>query len=118
MINGNLYSINKLGAISLIPYGQTLTYNELLDSIHLEMTLQKLSKIIKECPIDYFIPTHRVVKSNGCVGSHHDGTEFKKKLRKIERDTLLKEKKIREDEKRREMKFNENLCFNICDLFE
>ena len=104
-------------AISLIPYGQTLTYNELLDSIHLEMTLQKLSKIIKECPIDYFIPTHRVVKSNGCVGSHRDGSDFKKKLRKIERDTLLKEKKIREDEKRRDMKFNENLCYNICNLF-
>lgn len=105
-------------AIALIPYGKTLTYNELLDSIHLEMTIQKLTKIIKECPIDYFIPTHRVIKSNGCVGSHRDGIDFKKKLRKIERDTLLKEKKIKEEEKRREMKFEDNLCFNISNLFD
>ena len=105
-------------AIALIPYGQTITIKELLNNIRLEMSAQKLGKIIKECPIDYFIPTHRVVRSNGSIGDHREGKEFKKKLLTLEKETLMKEKMIKENRDKYEMRFEESLCYNICNLFD
>lgn len=103
-------------AIALIPYGQTITLKELLQQIRLEMSAQKLGKIIKECPIDYFIPTHRVIRSDGSVGDHREGKEFKKELLKLEKTTLMKEKITKENEARRQMKFEDNFCYNIVEM--
>ena len=97
-----------------IPLGETLTYKFLADT--LGITVQKLTRTIKSCPIPIFIPTHRVIKSNGQVGSYIFTKEVKKTL-------LLNEKsnsgiiQIKKDNVVINTK-DEYFCYSIGDLIK
>ena len=97
-----------------IPLGETLTYKFLADT--LGITVQKLTRTIKSCPIPIFIPTHRVIKSNGQLGSYIFTKEVKKTL-------LLNEKsnsgiiQIKKDNVVINTK-DEYFCYSIGDLIK
>lgn len=61
-----------------IKKGETITYKELANEF--EITIQRLSGIIKRCPFHILIPTHRVIKTNGQVGSYKFSKELKKDI--------------------------------------
>jgi O-6-methylguanine DNA methyltransferase len=102
--------------ITKIPIGQTITYKNLANKLNI--SVQKLSKILNRCPIPIFIPTHRVVKSNGQSGTHTISKEFKKELLKREKETVtninMNKKKIKEVE----LITNEHLCYSLSDMLK
>lgn len=77
-----------------LSYGNTITYSALLKKINLaydvNFTIQKLTGIIKRCPILFLVPSHRVVRKDGKCGSYVGGKELKNKLLKIEKENKNK----------------------------
>ena len=97
-----------------IPLGETITYKEL--AFKMGITVQKLSKIIKYCPIPIFIPTHRVVKSNGQVGSYVFSKELKKTLLNNEKENSQIKHPTKNN--RIEKVEDEYFCYSIGNLIE
>ena len=96
-----------------INYGQTITYKDFLEEIRLNITPQKLGIILKKCPIDYLVPTHRVVRCNGQVGSHKEGKQFKKNLLNIEKNNVSSLFVKIENQYNTNVKTNERFSYSI-----
>lgn len=97
--------------------GETITFKQL--AAEFNITVQKLSAILKRCPTPILIPTHRIIKTNGQIGSHILSKDLIKKLlnhEKIEANKPVKE--------RREKKLtliesnNEFLSYNLGSLLQ
>ena len=101
-----------------IKKGQTITYKEL--ALEFGTTIQRMSGIIETCPIPIFIPTHRVIKTNGQVGCHRVSKEMKKNILKLEKLEASKPVKIKKQKPKEETKDfkDEYLCYSIGDLFK
>ena len=68
---------------------EPITYKDLADKIsryHFNITSRKLSEILNRCPILFYIPTHRVIRSNGQTGSFSNDVKLKKMLLDIEKN--------------------------------
>lgn len=64
-----------------IPYGSTITYKELAESISTEK--DKIKETIDSNPIPILLPTHRVVEENN-IGGFPASIEIKKSLLELE----------------------------------
>lgn len=97
--------------VTEIPIGQTMTYKDVANKQ--KISVQKLSRILNKCPIPIFIPTHRVVKSNGQSGTHTISKEFKKELLKREKETMINLNINKKKVKEVEVITNEHLCYSL-----
>ena len=99
-----------------IKRGQTITYKEL--ALHFKVSVQKITGIIKRCPIPILIPTHRVVKSNGQIGCHRVSRELKKTILDFEKKNVLKESRtnLKLPNPSTEENEKEYLCYNLSDI--
>ena len=98
-----------------IPYGKTMNYKSLADALN--MSTQKLTRILNNCTIPILIPTHRVIKSNGNVGSYFTSIELKKLILKSELENINKIKLEAEDNVIEESE-GDYLSFSLSDLIK
>ena len=99
-----------------IERGQTVTYKELANEFNI--TVQKLTGVLKRCAIPIFIPTHRVIKTNGQIGSHTVSKDLKIKILNNEREEIKKPIKKQKENVVVEEVENDFLCYNISDLLK
>ncbi|MCI6609874.1 MAG: methylated-DNA--[protein]-cysteine S-methyltransferase [Ezakiella sp.] len=69
---------------SEIPYGETLTYMEVANRLG-KKCARAVGSVLKNNPLPFIIPCHRVVKSTG-LGKYNLGTELKKYLIELEKN--------------------------------
>ena len=95
-----------------IPYGKTISYKELVNKLSIKISIRALVLSLNRCPLLYFIPTHRVICSNGKIGSFCTRTSLKEELIKMEKHHAIN------NEKQENNKTEENdFCVSIGELF-
>ena len=101
-----------------IKRGETITYKELANEF--KITVQKLSRILKKCPIPILIPTHRVIKTNKQVGCHTVSKDLKKHILRLEIINVEKESKVKKKVvvNSKEETENDYLCYNLSELLQ
>ncbi|MFP3284405.1 MAG: MGMT family protein [Candidatus Nanopusillus acidilobi] len=72
-----------------IPFGKTITYKELYNSLNKKYNMLQILNAIKNNPFIILIPCHRVVKENNISGYTPLGVEFKRKLLEYEHNLLI-----------------------------
>ena len=80
-----------------IPYGTTITYQEIAEEIAKKKNIKKMSAqavggAVGWNPICLIIPCHRVVGANGSLTGYRGGLEKKKKLLELEKKSSLSKK--------------------------
>ena len=68
-----------------IPKGQVRTYREVAEAVGSPRACRAVGQALKKNPLPVVIPCHRVIRSDGRLGSYAGGKNKKKKL-------LIKEK--------------------------
>lgn len=71
-------------AVSSIPYGEIRTYKWVAERIGHPKAVRAVGQALKKNPLPFFVPCHRVVKSNGGLGGYKYGASWKKKLLQME----------------------------------
>ncbi len=71
-------------ALTMIPYGHTISYQELARQIGQPKASRAVGNANGKNPICLLIPCHRVVRSNGALGGYAYGIETKAFLLKLE----------------------------------
>ncbi len=78
-----------------IPYGKTMTYQEIAQIIAKERGIEKMSaqavgNAVGHNPISLIIPCHRVIGSDGSLTGYAGGLERKRELLEMEKRVYLK----------------------------
>lgn len=86
---GSDFRKNVWQKLRSIPYGKTVSYNDITKSITAEkgikrMSCQAVGSAIGHNPISIIIPCHRVVGINGNLTGYAAGIKVKKKLLELE----------------------------------
>lgn len=71
-----------------IPYGATTTYSDIASRIGNPQAVRAVGTAIGKNPLCILIPCHRVVPSTGKVGNYAYGTNMKKDLLTLEKETI------------------------------
>ncbi len=74
--------------VSLIPYGDTRTYEEVAIGIGEPKAVRAVGMALNRNPLPVFIPCHRVIGKNGDLVGYVGGIELKRKMLKLEKDNL------------------------------
>jgi methylated-DNA-[protein]-cysteine S-methyltransferase len=72
--------------VSEIPIGQTRSYKWVAEEVGAPNKIRAVAGIISKNPYPFFIPCHRVIRSNGAFGGYIFGSEFKKRLLNLEKE--------------------------------
>jgi O-6-methylguanine DNA methyltransferase len=67
-------------ALTHIPFGETRSYQQLADAIGQPQAVRAVANAIARNPISWFIPCHRVIRSNGQLGGYAWGQPLKQTL--------------------------------------
>jgi methylated-DNA-[protein]-cysteine S-methyltransferase len=67
-----------------IPYGKTMTYQELAEMIDMPKAIRAVGTANGKNPIYIIIPCHRVIGSNGSLTGYGGGLAMKEKLLRLE----------------------------------
>lgn len=86
-ITGTDFQLKVWNALLQIPVGGTTTYKAIAQEIKHPKAVRAVGTAVGKNPVSYFIPCHRVIKTDGKFGGYHWGLELKKQL-------LEKESKI------------------------
>ena len=78
-----------------IPYGKTVTYNDIAKEIAQNRGIEKMSaqavgSAVGWNPICIIVPCHRVVGTNGSLTGYGGGIQNKVKLLEIENNDMIK----------------------------
>ncbi len=75
-----------LRACARIPYGQTMTYRELAESVGRPNAARAIGGAMARNPIPIIIPCHRVITSQGALGGYsaEQGVTLKRRLLEME----------------------------------
>lgn len=71
-----------------IPFGQTITYKDVADSIGLSKGFQAIGSALGKNPIPLVVPCHRVIGSDGSLKGFSYGINIKGWLLRHEKDSL------------------------------
>ncbi len=88
-LNGTEFQIQVWKILEKIPYGKTVTYNEIAKEIAKQKGVQKMSaqavgSAVGHNKISIIIPCHRVIGSNGSLTGYAGGIDKKIKLLELE----------------------------------
>lgn len=93
----NLTSFRKrvIDIMNKIPFGKTITYNDIAKEIANDMAIEKMSSqavggVVGWNPICIIIPCHRVIGSNGNLTGYGGGIDNKIKLLEVEGNDISK----------------------------
>lgn len=76
--------------LSTIPYGVTVSYQEIAQKIKNPKAVRAVGLANKNNPLPIIIPCHRVIGKNGKLVGYGGGLELKAKLLNLERDNIKK----------------------------
>ena len=74
-----------LGATNEIPYGSTRSYTEVAVEAGSPKAVRAAGSALATNPLPIIVPCHRVLKSDGQVGSYLGGSSMKKELLEMEK---------------------------------
>lgn len=83
-IIGTDFQKNVWQALGQIPYGKTLTYKEIAQSIGKPQAIRAVGTAIGKNPIMIIIPCHRVIGSDGKLRGYAYGLDVKERLLSLE----------------------------------
>lgn len=86
LIFGTPFQQKVWQSISVIPWGQTLTYSDLAQKVQTINHTRALANAIAKNPLIIFIPCHRVLPRTGGIGKYSGGTALKAYLLTMEKD--------------------------------
>lgn len=66
--------------LTKIPYGTTLSYEELALRIGKPKAVRAVATAVGENPLSIIIPCHRIIRKSGEIGEYHWGSDTKEKL--------------------------------------
>ncbi len=84
ILNGSSFERSVWEKIREIPYGKTVSYKELAESLGNKNLARAVGNALSRNPIPIIIPCHRVIKSDGSSGGYTGGLKWKKNFLKIE----------------------------------
>lgn len=67
-----------------IPYGKTMSYKELSESVGVPGGARAVGRAVSENPLPIFIPCHRVLAAHGRIGGFRWGLPMKRELLSLE----------------------------------
>lgn len=82
---GTDFQISVWNAALQIPEGKTVTYQEIAHMIGKPTAWRAVANALAHNTIAYFIPCHRVVRTNGALGGYKWGIEKKQMLLSAEK---------------------------------
>jgi len=84
----NPSQIRVFKLLQKIPYGKTISYEELAKkasaSLKTRMSPRAIGRILASNPFPIIIPCHRVINTSGALGGFSGGLDWKKYLLKVE----------------------------------
>ena len=83
-INGSSFQLKVWKAISKVPYGKTVSYSKLAQSVKEIKALRAVANACGRNPLPIVIPCHRIVAKDGSLGGYTGGLEIKRNLLRIE----------------------------------
>jgi methylated-DNA-[protein]-cysteine S-methyltransferase len=83
-IIGTAFEKKVLNAMRLIPYGETVSYQELGRRVGLENGSRAIGNACAANPLPLIFPCHRVVRKNGGLGGFSGGADIKRSLLRLE----------------------------------
>lgn len=75
-------------ALQKIPFAQTCSYAELANALGQPKAVRAVANAVAANPIGWFIPCHRVIRSNGQIGGFAWGTQLKQQMLDWEQKVL------------------------------
>lgn len=84
ILEGTEFQKMVWNAISNIPYGKTLSYKDIAESIKCFRAFQAVGTAVGKNPLPILLPCHRVIKANGDWGQYSGGVSYKKTLLQLE----------------------------------
>lgn len=84
-IKGTKFQEEVWAALTKIPYGKTVTYQEIAQQTEKKKAYRAVGNGVHNNPIPIIIPCHRVISKNGTLGGYRFGTSIKEKLLEIEK---------------------------------
>lgn len=87
-LKGSAFQKKVWEKIKHIPYGTTITYKQLAESISPSMSAQAVGHALSLNPVLILVPCHRVIGTNGSLCGYAGGPERKEWLLKWERSHL------------------------------
>jgi O-6-methylguanine DNA methyltransferase len=79
-INGTELEEAVWKEITKIPYGETISYEELARRVGNPKAVRAVASAVGQNPISIGIPCHRVILKSGELGNYHWGADIKEKL--------------------------------------
>ncbi len=79
-LEGTAFQLRVWEAVRSIPPGQTRTYADLAERVGSPRAARAVGSAVGANPIAYFIPCHRVLRSNGALGGFRWGPEIKRAM--------------------------------------
>jgi methylated-DNA-[protein]-cysteine S-methyltransferase len=80
LLNGTPFQKLVWEEVSKIPYGKTLSYQQIAKNIRKPSASRAVANAIGKNPIVILIPCHRVIRSNGKIGGYSAGIKTKEAL--------------------------------------
>lgn len=85
VLSGSEFEKRIYQELSLIPYGETLSYQDLAHRINSPSSARAVGNALGKNPLLLLIPCHRVICKNGKLGGYVLGGEKKRELLELER---------------------------------
>jgi methylated-DNA-[protein]-cysteine S-methyltransferase len=86
---GTEFQLAVWNALTLIPYGTTLSYSQLAHAIGKPAAVRAVGGANHANPVAIIVPCHRVIGSNGKLVGYGGGLEVKDRLLALERAELI-----------------------------
>lgn len=84
MTFGTVFQQHVWSALSIIPYGQVISYQTQAQLINKPKALRAVANANSKNPIQIIQACHRVIRQNGLIGGYHAGIERKRFLLALE----------------------------------
>lgn len=88
VLSGSEFEKRIYQELSLIPYGKTLSYQDLANQINSPNSARAVGNALGKNPLLLLIPCHRVICKNGKLGGYVLGREKKRELLGLEGYTI------------------------------
>lgn len=69
-----------------IPYGQTLSYQQIAASVGSPKAVRAAGSALANNPLPILVPCHRVLRGDGSIGEYLGGTAAKEQLLLLEKN--------------------------------
>ncbi len=88
MLDGTPFQIQVWKLLLTVPRGETWTYQELANHLGRPSATRAVANACGANKIAYFIPCHRIIRSDGGLGGYRWGIELKQRLLDVEKSQL------------------------------